>query len=442
MYQNYSRIRSLKLMIVSATMLLLFSLLCGNLIVLAQTPSSTDLNTTSDNLALNRQVMASGYQYYLVRPEKAVDGNMDSYWLTRPTGNDWLVVNLESTNQVSRIRLNWSRVNYASEYRIAWYDGADWNAAETVIGDGSWDDITFSQPITTQYIAIRMVSARSYYYALYEFEVYGNMIPQPTSTPMQTPTPTLTPTSTPTSTPTTLPTDFSRQGPFNTTTIRMQEFTIFTPDNLGLGGMKHPIITWGNGTGATPSSYTGLLNHLASHGFVVVASNTTNAGSGREMLQGINLMISENSNPGSRFYDKLDTQAIGASGHSQGGIGTIAAASTDSRIICSVPIQGTVFSSSSFSSPVFAIAGSNDTIVSPSLVRRIYYRADGPAVYGELQGATHFAPVGVRPSSEILHYTTAWFRLYLFGDNYLMSMFYDNNSGINADEDWEVEFKN
>jgi predicted dienelactone hydrolase len=46
------------------------------------------------------------------------------------------------------------------------------------------------------------------------------------------------------------------------------------PERLAQGGLCHPVITWGNGTGSNPSLYKVLLNHLASHGFVVIASNS------------------------------------------------------------------------------------------------------------------------------------------------------------------------
>src|SRR6266540_1257504 len=60
--------------------------------------------------------------------------------------------------------------------------------------------------------------------------------------------------------------------------------TIYRPTTLGQNGLRHPVIVWGNGTGATPQIYDGLLRHLASHGFVVAAANTTQSGSGQEML--------------------------------------------------------------------------------------------------------------------------------------------------------------
>ena len=59
-------------------------------------------------------------------------------------------------------------------------------------------------------------------------------------------------------------------------------FTLYYPTNLGAGGVRHPIVTWGNGTNAVPSQYSGLLNQLASWGFVVIASNSTATGSDRD----------------------------------------------------------------------------------------------------------------------------------------------------------------
>src|SRR5262245_58822795 len=48
--------------------------------------------------------------------------------------------------------------------------------------------------------------------------------------------------------------------------------TIYYPD-LSTSTLKHPIVTWGNGSNATPESYAYLLTHLASWGFVVIATH-------------------------------------------------------------------------------------------------------------------------------------------------------------------------
>jgi dienelactone hydrolase len=271
----------------------------------------------------------------------------------------------------------------------------------------------------------------------------STIVPTPVETPDVTQQPTVNPSYTPVPTGTYNPqTDFSQKGPFRTTTMRMTNHTVYYPQSLGDNGMKHPVILWGNGTGATPSSYTGILSHLASYGFVVIAANTTMAGSGEEMIQGLDIMISENNKPESVFYNKINTSEIGATGHSQGGIGTVAAAMKDSRIVCSAPLMGTKTGIGSLKSPVLAIAGSRDTIVSPTLVKRIYSSATGTAVYAELQGSSHMTPVGISPSKEILNYVTAWFRLYLMNDDALQGVFFDSNSGINADSDWKVTSKN
>ena len=78
-------------------------------------------------------------------------------------------------------------------------------------------------------------------------------------------------------------------------------FTLFRPMDLAQGGLCHPVITWGNGTGSTPSLYKVLLNHLASHGFVVIASNSTNVAKGNPapMLAGVTWVLGQNDDPSS-----------------------------------------------------------------------------------------------------------------------------------------------
>ena len=66
--------------------------------------------------------------------------------------------------------------------------------------------------------------------------------------------------------------------PFSTTSGSLGlSCTAYRPSTLGQNGVTHPVILWGNGTGSSPSTYAGLLRHLASHGFIVVAANTSNA---------------------------------------------------------------------------------------------------------------------------------------------------------------------
>jgi len=100
--------------------------------------------------------------------------------------------------------------------------------------------------------------------------------------------------------------DWAAAGPFGVTTQQSGAgHTIYRPVALGECG-THPVLLWGNGTGATPAVYDTLLRHFASHGFIVAAANTTWAGSGTAMLGGLDYLTRQNSTAGSVFNGKVD----------------------------------------------------------------------------------------------------------------------------------------
>jgi hypothetical protein len=98
---------------------------------------------------------------------------------------------------------------------------------------------------------------------------------------------------------------------------------LYYPTNLGANGFKHPVITWGNGTAGTSSDAAYFLRHLASWGFVVVASQDGYERTGASILAAAHKMVDENSRPASPFFNKLDISHIGAVGHSQGAGGAV-----------------------------------------------------------------------------------------------------------------------
>lgn len=199
-------------------------------------------------------------------------------------------------------------------------------------------------------------------------------------------------------------TSYANRGPFATTQAVQGSCTIHSPVNLGQGGVTHPVIIWGNGTGSTPSSYQQLLSHWASHGFIVAAANTTNAGSGTAMLACLTLMTSNNANPGSRFFQRVDVNRVGASGHSQGGGGTIMAG-RDPRVDTTAPIQPYIlFGLGGFrrtsideqaGDSMLLLSGSADTIARPSSNQQpVFDDVNVPVVWLTRTGASHFEPVG------------------------------------------------
>ena len=58
------------------------------------------------------------------------------------------------------------------------------------------------------------------------------------------------------------------------------KFDLYYPTQLGANGFKHPILTWGNGSFASSSLYTYYLRHMASWGFVVIATQDSQYRSG------------------------------------------------------------------------------------------------------------------------------------------------------------------
>ena len=115
---------------------------------------------------------------------------------------------------------------------------------------------------------------------------------------------------------------------------------MYYPTDLGANGFKHPILTWANGTNALPSQYSYLLTHMASWGFVIIATEDLNTGVGQTVLDAANFLIDANSDSSSIFFQKLDVSQIGAFGHSQGATGAInAMIKSDGAIKTVIPIE-------------------------------------------------------------------------------------------------------
>jgi hypothetical protein len=231
-------------------------------------------------------------------------------------------------------------------------------------------------------------------------------------------------------------TDFAATGPYQVTVQTDSAHTYYSPATLGQNGVEHPIILWGNGTGTTPPIYDGLLRHFASHGFVVAAANTSNAGSGNEMLAGLNNLTTFNGQSGNRFFGHLDLEHVGATGHSQGAGGAVAAA-RDPRVDTIFPLQGYGAPTRTTGLTAVYFAGQNDTILTPTIVRSSFTGSSGiPAAYAELAGATHFVPVG--NAGGFRGPATAWARWHLAGDGNGRGLFVGSGCGLCRSPDWSA----
>lgn len=227
-------------------------------------------------------------------------------------------------------------------------------------------------------------------------------------------------------------TNFGETGPFEVAVEEASEHTYFSPADLGSQGCdRHPVILWGNGTFTTPTVYQGLLEHLASHGFIVAAANTSNAGSGEEMLAGLDNLTAFDADSGSRYYDRVATDLVATSGHSQGGAGTVRAA-MDPRVTTMMPIEGATTPTGVAGTALY-LAGENDPLQSQMQAAYDASTSIG-AAYAELAGAGHLEPLGngggFRPA------LTAWARWQLMGDGTAGEQFVGANCGLCTSTAW------
>lgn len=234
------------------------------------------------------------------------------------------------------------------------------------------------------------------------------------------------------------PLDYSSTGSQSVTTGSAgSNCTIYRPVNLT---GEQPVILWGNGTGASPRSYSALLRHWASWDFVVLAANTSNAGSGEEMLGCLDWLES------SGYASLVDLTKVGTSGHSQGGGGAIMAG-TDPRITTTAPIEGYTLglghdrsSWSEQNGPMLLLSGSADTLVSPSRNHApLFSRANVPVFWAILEGASHFEPS--YDGGEFREIATAWFLYQLQSNENASTYFTGANCVYCQDSSWTVERK-
>lgn len=244
--------------------------------------------------------------------------------------------------------------------------------------------------------------------------------------------------------------DFAASGSFTTMTEPGgTTCTIARPTTLGEAGRLHPVLLWGNGTTANPFIYNQVLSHWASHGFIVAAANTSNAGDGTDMLACLEWLTAQHNDPTSAYAGAVDLERVGASGHSQGGGGALMVGA-DPRVSVTAPLQPYTeqdfggydqASQSAQTGPMFLMSGALDTIASPMPnQQRVFDDANLPVFWGTLAGADHvIAAIG--NISGFRGPSTAWFRLHLMCDESARPLFYDACT-LCEDPDWDAQTAN
>lgn len=154
---------------------------------------------------------------------------------------------------------------------------------------------------------------------------------------------------------------------------------VFYPADLDQSGSPpRPVLTWGNGSFGNPDGVKYFLTHLASWGFVIVATRDSMTGNGHTLLDALDLLRREELRPSSVFHNHLALNKIGALGHSQGAGGalnaTIDSGGTILTVVtieppahkwCLANLQTCPDARKLTSGSVFFVDGSEDTLISP-----------------------------------------------------------------------------
>lgn len=111
--------------------------------------------------------------------------------------------------------------------------------------------------------------------------------------------------------------------------MSFKKYEIFYPADISEMNRSLPVVVFVNGTGITGSKYQALQKHLASWGFITIATEEEYAWNGFSAEMSVRYLellneYKDKINGGDNvFYKKIDLDHIGITGHSQGGIGVI-----------------------------------------------------------------------------------------------------------------------
>lgn len=178
-------------------MVLQFASQSARYIKITQTGSSTEkwwrigeFNVYSQNIALNKSGTASSTASGNIE-SYAFDGNSTTKWESAASDSQWITVDLASAYKVKGVQLNWG-TGAGKNYKIQISsDNANWTDAYTKTGGtGGTENITFTAPVTGQYVRMSGTARTSAAgYSLKEFEVYGTAVgpTEKAQTPVITP---------------------------------------------------------------------------------------------------------------------------------------------------------------------------------------------------------------------------------------------------------------
>jgi hypothetical protein len=230
----------------------------------------------------------------------------------------------------------------------------------------------------------------------------------------------------------------------NTRDLDYSLYTIFRPACMK-DGETYPVITWANGTCGLTHGYGPLLSTVASHGFVIIASNsswTNTAPTNMVQVRALDYAEALNKDPSSVLYQRLDLTKIGAMGHSQGAAATVTAAS-DPRVKALIFWNG----ATSNVKPFLYVSGDRDVnkSSSPAVLSQGTNSATQPGAWTfyhqvlETGGGSTGHLVLMEQPERVVDMAIAWWQYMLNGDETAKKMFLGDGCGL-CNKDAEFEY--
>lgn len=223
-----------------------------------------------------------------------------------------------------------------------------------------------------------------------------------------------------------------------------KEFVAYYPAQLEDSGDRWPAVVFVNGTGVYASKYPALFRHLASWGFIVLGNEDPGTFSGDSADATLAWLLEQNEDPDSVFYQKVDKDHLGLSGHSQGGVGMFNAISEQPNgglYTCAVSLSPTQedlaaalnipYDPSKTVIPTLVLAGTSNDVITPEGMEKLYGKLGGPKAMALRTDTDHGSMLYSGDG-----YVTAWLMYWLRGDEEAGKAFWGEAPELAGNPNW------